>query len=136
MITKFYLSTSKSSYLLLTSRFPQAIYGIEKLIVFGIFPIFIAHHQRRNERGQGGTIPLVPNHCGGPKSHNNVISTFFNTVHMLPKGLRFEHGGANLFLAPSVIYGNGNGLLFHMTQPTRRGTIKAIALSKPTISEH
>ena len=32
--------------------------------------------------------------------------------------------------------GNGNGLLFHMTQPTSRSTIKAIACSKPTISEH
>jgi len=35
-----------------------------------------------------------------------------------------------------VIYGNGNGLLFHMTQPTSRSTVKAIACSKPTISEH
>ena len=33
-------------------------------------------------------------------------------------------------------YGNGNGLLFHMTQPISRSTIKAIACSKPTISEH
>jgi len=32
--------------------------------------------------------------------------------------------------------GNGNGLLFHMTQPTSRSIIKAIACSKPTISEH
>ena len=32
--------------------------------------------------------------------------------------------------------GNGNGLLFHMTQPISRSTIKAIACSKPTISEH
>jgi len=32
--------------------------------------------------------------------------------------------------------GNGNGLLFHMTQPTSRSTIKAIACSKPIISEH
>jgi len=32
--------------------------------------------------------------------------------------------------------GNGNGLLFHMTQSTSRSTIKAIACSKPTISEH
>jgi len=31
---------------------------------------------------------------------------------------------------------NGNGLLFHMTQPISRSTIKAIACSKPTISEH
>jgi len=35
----------------------------------------------------------------------------------------------------AVMVGNGNGLLFHMTQPTRRSTIKAIACSKPTISE-
>jgi len=32
--------------------------------------------------------------------------------------------------------GNGNGLLFHVTQPTSRSTIKAIECSKPTISEH
>jgi len=31
---------------------------------------------------------------------------------------------------------NGNGLLFHMTQLTSRSTIKAIAISKPTISEN
>jgi len=34
------------------------------------------------------------------------------------------------------VYGNGNGLLFHVTQPTSRSTIKAIACSKPTISEN
>jgi len=32
---------------------------------------------------------------GTPKSPNNVTSSFFNTVHLLPKDLRFEHGGAN-----------------------------------------
>jgi len=32
--------------------------------------------------------------------------------------------------------GNGNGLLFHMTQPISRSTIKAIACSKPAITEH
>jgi len=32
--------------------------------------------------------------------------------------------------------GNGNGLLFHMTQPISRSIIKAIACSKPTISEN
>jgi len=31
---------------------------------------------------------------------------------------------------------NGNGLLFHMTQPTNRSTIKAIACSKPIISKN
>ena len=29
-----------------------------------------------------------------------------------------------------------NGLLFHMTQPTSRSIIKAIACSKPIVSEH
>jgi len=38
-----------------------------------------------------------------PKSPKNVASTFFNTVYLLPRDLRFEHGAANLFfaLAPS-----------------------------------
>jgi len=31
---------------------------------------------------------------------------------------------------------NGNGLLFHMTQPTSRSIIKAIAYSKPIVSEN
>jgi len=33
-------------------------------------------------------------------------------------------------------FGNGNGLLFHMTHPISSSTIKAIACSKPTISEN
>jgi len=48
----------------------------------------------------GGAIPRAPNHYWGaeslrraPKSPNNVTSAFFNTVHLLPKELRFEHGG-------------------------------------------
>ena len=36
---------------------------------------------------------------------------------------------------PAIIMVN-KGLLFHMTQPTSRSIIKAIACSKPTISEH
>ena len=46
-------------------------------------------------------------HCGGtellreaPKSPNNVTSTFFNTVNLLPKKLRFDHGGAKLDFCP------------------------------------
>ena len=31
-----------------------------------------------------------------PKSPNNTASTFFNTVQLLPKDLRFEYGGAKL----------------------------------------
>jgi len=33
---------------------------------------------------------------GPPKSLNNVTSTFFNKGHLLPKDLKFEHGGAKL----------------------------------------
>jgi len=33
---------------------------------------------------------------GAPKSSNNVTSTFFNRVHLLPKDIRFEHGSAKL----------------------------------------
>jgi len=37
--------------------------------------------------------------AGAPKSHSNVTSTFFNTVYLLPKDVRFEHGGANSLLS-------------------------------------
>ena len=47
------------------------------------------------------------NHCrrrritvGAPKSPNNVTSTFFIAVNMLPKGLKFKHGGAKLASCP------------------------------------
>jgi len=64
------------------------------------------------------------NHCRGaellreaPKSPNNFTSTFFNTVNLVSKELRFahgesnvDHGGAgsttgapNLFFAPGAI---------------------------------
>jgi len=33
-----------------------------------------------------------------PKSPNNVTSTIFNTVHLVPKNLRFEHEAPNLLL--------------------------------------
>ena len=34
------------------------------------------------------------------KNHNNVASTYFNTVYMHPKDIRFEHGGAKLAFCP------------------------------------
>jgi len=37
---------------------------------------------------------------GTPRSPNNVTSPFFNTVYVLPKDLRFEHGGAKLPSCP------------------------------------
>ena len=50
--------------------------------------------QGRNERGRGGEISCAPNHLWAPKSPNNVIRTFFNTVHLLLKDLRFAYGCA------------------------------------------
>jgi len=42
--------------------------------------------------------------AGAPKSLNNATSIFFNTVHLLPKDLKFEHGGTkNLLLAPGAV---------------------------------
>jgi len=46
------------------------------------------------------TILRAPNHYGAPKSPNNVTSTFFNKVNLLPKDLRFKHGGAKLASCP------------------------------------
>ena len=49
----------------------------------------------------------APNYCSGAewllgalKSPNNVTSTFFSAVHLLPKDLRFEHEGAKLASCP------------------------------------
>jgi len=62
---------------------------------------------------KGDTIPRAPdhygapNHCGGrqmsprgAENLNNFTSTFFNTINVLPKNLRFEHGGAKLASCP------------------------------------
>jgi len=35
-----------------------------------------------------------------PKSPNNVTSTCFNIENLLPKDIRFEHGGAKLASCP------------------------------------
>ena len=37
---------------------------------------------------------------GASKSPNNVTGTFFNQVNLLPKDLRFEHGGAKFASFP------------------------------------
>jgi len=51
---------------------------------------------------KGGTISRAPNHWGTPKSPNNGTNTFFNTVHLIPKELRFEYGGAELASCPGA----------------------------------
>jgi len=59
--------------------------------------------QWRNERGQVGHNSPAPNHYGGRRLVNNVTSTFFSTVYLLPKDLRFEHGALVLLLGPGAI---------------------------------
>jgi len=59
--------------------------------------------QGRNEgRARGNDAPGAES-LGTPKSPHNIASAFFNTVHLLPEDLRFEHGGAKLFLFPGEI---------------------------------
>ena len=56
--------------------------------------------------GPGRGVPRrghnVPSNksLGALKSPYNVAGTFFNTLHLLPKDLRFEHGGAELVSCP------------------------------------
>jgi len=64
------------------------------------------YSQGRSEGGGGkGAIHRAPCYYGeaewlrwAPKRPNNVTSTFFNTVHLLPKNLSFEHGSQTCFL--------------------------------------
>jgi len=57
--------------------------------------------------GKVGTIPRASSHYGGAEwlrgalnSPNIVASSFFNTVHLLPKDPRFERGDAKLASCP------------------------------------
>jgi len=59
------------------------------------------YEQGRNEEGQGGhNSPGAESLRGAPKILNNAKSTFLHTVHLPPKDLRFEHGGAKLAFFP------------------------------------
>ena len=49
---------------------------------------------------RGAQFPGRRMTAGAPESPNNFASTFFNAVHLLPKGLRFEHGGAKRTSCP------------------------------------
>jgi len=70
-------------------------------------------NQQGRSEGQGGAITRAPIHSGGteilrgrrliartPKNPDNFTRTFFNTIHFLPKDLRFEYGGAKLASCP------------------------------------
>jgi len=55
----------------------------------------------RNEVGKGEQCPVRRITGGGAlKSPKNVASSFFDAVHLLPKHVRCEHGGAKLVSWP------------------------------------
>ena len=55
-------------------------------------------------RGERRHNALGAQSLGERKSSNNAASVFFNTVHLLPNNLRFEHGDAKLFSCPGRHY--------------------------------
>jgi len=57
---------------------------------------FLMHVAYRG--GDGGKMPRTP------KSPNNVTSTFFSAVHLLPKDFRFEPRGAKLIFVPASLW--------------------------------
>ena len=65
------------------------------------------YHCRGTNRGvtrgeKGLQLPRRRNIAGAPKGPTNVASTYFNTVHLLPKDLRYEHGGPKFVVAPAA----------------------------------
>jgi len=62
--------------------------------------------QRRNNGGQGGAIPRrwitmgALNHCGKRQKVPTMSQVLSSTAHLLPKDLRFEHGGTKLASCP------------------------------------
>ena len=75
-------------------------------------------------------LALIHSTCSSTRQSELKV-THENTPTALPrfKNVIFRHHYV-------MQKNNGNGLLFHMTQPISRSTIKAIACSKPTISEN
>jgi len=53
---------------------------------------------------RGAQFPGGRMTAGCAESPNNVTSTFLNTVHLLPKDPKLDHGGAKLALAPGAIW--------------------------------
>jgi len=53
---------------------------------------------------RGAQFPGRRMTAGAPKNTNNVTSTIiFNTVHLLPKNLRFKHWGVKLAVCPRAL---------------------------------
>ena len=75
------------------------MFRLENLFAFGKFLRFLLHNTSDVTRGEGAQFPGAESLRGAKKSQ--VISTFFKTVHLLPKDLRFEHGGVKFVSCPT-----------------------------------
>jgi len=54
-------------------------------------------------RDKGGQCPGRRINEGSAESPNNDANTLFSTLHLLPKDLRFKHGGGKLvFCTPGL----------------------------------
>jgi len=92
-----------------------------------VWSLVVLSNHSASRAYRGGTIPWAPNHYGGakslrgaPKCPNNVRSTFFNTVDLLPKDFRFEHGGPNLLVTSGVqMSGDARGDCLIVSPPTK-----------------
>jgi len=70
-------------------------FGLQNLLIFGKLSDFYCNNTRDVTRGaRGYNTPGAESLRGTKKSHQN------SSLHLLPKGLRFEHGGAKLVSFP------------------------------------
>jgi len=116
-------------------------------------PVYESKRNRTNHNDKAGA--QLGDRLVGMQSHFNICDglAFDNSIVRIEfkECSRLRHRAARLILdkhehihqdrlqvnsVTRARHGNGKGLLFHMTQPTSRSTIKAIACSKPTINEN
>jgi len=96
-------------------------------------------------RGARGHSSRAANHYGGaewlrgaPESPNKVRNTLFNTAHLLPKDLRFKHGGAKLASCPrrhlTSLRPCRLQLCVGMYAGVNKGRLKGYILHTPTVN--
>ena len=75
---------------------------LQNLKIFSSFRVklFVCSEKGRNDGGKRAQVPGLQITTVAPKNSNNVTNTPFNKVHLLPKNLRFEHGGAKFASCP------------------------------------
>jgi len=74
-------------------------FGLESFFIFGNFSddFYLLHNTSDVTRVARGHDPSGADHY---KKYQQCHKHFFKTVHLLPKDLRFEHGGAKLVSCP------------------------------------